>query len=100
MARFRTSCIPPIASSTPLAVTVAVGAISIGLEGVEGGFKLRGGLGEPPGPEASSTSQQQNFWLSHHPAEQYPCLRSEAHSVAMEMIAMFNPIRIPEQRRE
>lgn len=48
----------------------------------------------PPGPE-SVASPQQNFLFNHQPAEQYPCFKSEVHSVAIDMMAMFSPINSP-----
>ena len=48
-----------------------------------------------PGPVGSICSQQQNFLLSHQPVEQYPCFRSDAHSVTTLITAMLTPINRP-----
>ncbi|KAJ2776143.1 hypothetical protein GGI18_004407, partial [Coemansia linderi] len=45
--------------------------------------------------DSVASSQQQNFWLSHHPVEHTPCLLSLSHSVTMEISAVFTPISIP-----
>ena len=44
---------------------------------------------------SASISQQQKFWFSHHPSEQYPILRSESHSVIIEISAALMPMQMP-----
>jgi hypothetical protein len=47
-----------------------------------------------PSP-STSISQQQKSWLSHQLPVQYPFLRSESHSVTMDIKAALTPMQIP-----
>lgn len=48
-----------------------------------------------PSTSSPSISQQQNCWFNHQPSEQYPNLRSDSHTLTIEMIAMFIPMHTP-----